>query len=160
MSLVLVTAFGLGACGASEDADATVEGLRGVYGEEPDRLDGLPGSYARAAWLVQPGELVTLTLRDDDPRPDSSIGRYLRTTRSCALPGCGAEQGDYYAIPTNPAIGWALISLRPGGERPDTNYIIDRLWRASAGDSITALRLKKLTDDGIGLPFMLYRSGP
>jgi hypothetical protein len=144
-TMMVLALLAVAGCGAQEPV-AEDEAELGFFGEAPDRLDGLPGSYARSAWGVVPGETVSMALAGGPLGDVAFAGPYTRTLAGCVLPGCATDSGSYHAIPTNPAIGWSIIAFRSDSERPDVAYVIQRLWRSVLTGKITRLSLQRLGD--------------
>lgn len=154
--ILIVSLWAAGCAGAPEEAIEEEEQALGLLGEAADSLEGLPGTYRRSRWLTPLGQMSDLTLREGADGVHK--GTFTRTLNDCAYAGCTEEEGEYNAVPTNPAIGSAFIILRADGGETSELYFILRIWRAATGE-MSALLLQRLYDDDRrGVPFTLYRS--
>jgi len=142
-----------GAHASASLSPASVEALPFLAPTPVDTVEELPGDYYRPFAL--PGQISVLSL-SAGATPDS--GEYS-LYRSCGVPVCLPETGAYQAVPENPAVGYAFITLSTDtamGVLTDS-YVIDALWR-NRDDQLIALQARRiLPGDVIGAPFFLYR---
>jgi hypothetical protein len=134
---------GPGEVGPSGPDAETLPPSARLISEPADSIDDLPGRYAQPfAW---PGQISTITIGT----PSQGVGAY-DLYRSCGLPTCVHETGLYHALPTNPAIGFAFISLRDALDQPRETYLIDLLWRDDKGTLVAVQVRQLLPTDAIG----------
>jgi hypothetical protein len=99
-----------------------------------------------SAWLD--GEL--------DPSGTTSTGTYTRKiSRICLSPGCDVDAGSYHAIPNNLLMGFAFITFASEDDWHE-HYIVDGIVRDISG-KISMMQLRKVYDQGPGLPFLMTR---
>jgi hypothetical protein len=110
--------------------------------EPVDSVEDVPGRYAQPFAL--PGQVNLITLE----QPSFNMGSY-ELYRSCGVTPCAAESGQYNIVPTNPAIGFAALSLVDQTGLVRTTYILDLLWRDADGQ-LVALQLRPLLGNATG----------
>ena len=121
--------------------------------QDPVTLDGLVGSYARAAIGPGDGEIVYVTFGGSDGyRAAGPYTRFIEAARG----GVALERGRYQAIGDNPAIGPIINFADERGLSRD-NYFILGIERDPLGKEIIALELLK--GGGDGQPIVLHRVG-
>lgn len=123
------------------DADSLPTTAR-LIPEPVDSVEDLPGRYAQPFAL--PGQISIITLG----APNFATGEY-ELYRSCGLPTCVREAGQYHMVPTNPAIGFAALSLVDQTGLVRSTYILDVLWRDSEG-RLVAVQLRALLGNTTG----------
>ncbi len=131
--------------GASEPAgpDAeTVPDVARLIPEPVDSVEDLPGRYAQPFAL--PGQISAITLG----QPNYAAGNY-ELYRSCGVPACLQETGRYHVVPTNPATGFAAVSLVDQSGTVRTTYLLDLLWRDGEG-RLVAVQLRALVGNATG----------
>lgn len=131
--------------GAEEPAGPDSEELPAaerLIAEPVDSVEDVPGRYAQPFAL--PGQVSTITLG----APNFATGDY-ELFRSCGLPTCIAESGQYHIVPTNPAIGFAALSLVDQTGTVRSTYILDLLWRDGDG-RLVAIQLRALVGNFTG----------
>lgn len=125
----------------SPDAETLPSSAR-LIAEPVDSVEDVPGRYAQAFAL--PGQVSVITL----DAPSFATGSY-ELYRSCGLPTCVREIGQYHMVPTNPAIGFAALSLVDQTGVVRSTYILDLLWRDGDG-RIVAIQLRALLGNTTG----------
>lgn len=123
------------------DAEELPDSAR-LVAEPVDSVEDVPGRYAQPFAL--PGQVSTITLGE----PNFATGDY-KLFRSCGLPTCIAERGQYHIVPTNPAIGFAALSLVDQTGTVRSTYILDLLWRDGDG-RLVAIQLRALVGNFTG----------
>lgn len=113
-----------------------------LIAEPVDSVEDLPGRYAHAFAL--PGQVSVVTLG----APSFAAGSY-ELYRSCGVPVCVKEIGQYHMVPTNPAIGFAALSLVDQTGIVRSTYILDLLWRDGDG-KLVAVQLRALLGNTTG----------
>lgn len=126
---------------ASPDAETLPAAAR-LIAEPVDSVEDVPGRYAQPFAL--PGQVSTITLG----APNFATGSY-ELFRSCGLPNCVPESGQYHIVPTNPAIGFAALSLVDQTGTVRSTYILDLLWRDGDG-RLVAIQLRALFGNTTG----------
>jgi hypothetical protein len=126
---------------ASPDADSLPSTAR-LIPEPVDSVEDVPGKYVQPFAL--PGQVSVITLA----QPNFATGNY-ELYRSCGLPTCVREAGQYHIVPTNPAIGFAALSLVDDTGLVRSTYILDLLWRDAEGH-LVALQLRALVGNATG----------
>ena len=126
---------------AGPDAE-TLPSTARLIPEPVDSVEDLPGRYAQPFAL--PGQVSVVTL----DAPNYGTGTY-ELYRSCGLPTCLHEVGQYHVVPTNPAIGFAALSLVDQTGVVRSTYILDLLWRDGEG-KLVAVQLRALIGDTTG----------
>ena len=104
-------------------------------------LAGLAGDYLWTADWLRPARL---SLRFDAGH-EGGQGTYTLT----GLPPV-VEEGVFYCVPNNPAMGWAFVSLVPQGGTARTFTVAGML--TDAAWNVGALLLNKLGEDGPMIP--------
>jgi hypothetical protein len=125
----------------SPDADSLPQAAR-LVPEPVDSVEDVPGRYAQPFAL--PGQVSAITLGV----PNFAQGSY-ELYRSCGLPNCVPEAGQYHIVPTNPAIGFAALSLVDQTGLVRSTYILDLLWRDGEGH-LVAIQLRALLGNVTG----------
>ncbi len=110
--------------------------------EPVDSVTDVPGTYVQPYAL--PGQVSVITIG-----PTIAGDGNYELYRSCGVPVCVAESGGYHIIPTNPAIGFAALSLFDQAGALRANYMLDYLWRDSDG-TLVAIQLRALVGNGVG----------
>ena len=131
--------------GASEPASPDAESLPAavrLIPEPVDSVEDLPGRYAQPFAL--PGQISVITIG----LPNYAAGNY-ELYRSCGVPACLQETGRYHVVPTNPATGFAAISLVDQSGTVRTTYLLDFLWRDGEG-RLVAVQLRALVGNATG----------
>ncbi|HET9645145.1 MAG TPA: hypothetical protein VFP68_17725 [Burkholderiaceae bacterium] len=109
-------------------------------------LNGLAGEYSWSEAWLQPGK-ISFTF---DPGKEGSQGTY----RSSTL--LSSEEGVFYCVPNNPAIGWASISLLKDGTHP-RHFIVEGMMTDGKW-KIGMIMLNKLGPNGpVNPPFPALR---
>lgn len=127
--------------GASPDGESLPATAR-LIPEPVDSVEDVPGRYAQPFAL--PGQVSVITLE----QPSFAMGSY-ELFRSCGVPACVAESGTYSIVPTNPAIGFAALSLVDQTGLVRSTYILDLLWRDVDGH-LVAIQLRALVGNTTG----------
>jgi hypothetical protein len=125
----------------SPDSESLPETAR-LIPEQVDSVEDLPGRYAQPFAL--PGQVSVITLG----APSFATGNY-ELYRSCGLPTCVRETGQYHMVPTNPAIGFAALSLLDQTGLVRSTYVLDLLWRDGDG-RLVAVQLRALLGNATG----------
>jgi hypothetical protein len=125
----------------SPDSDSLPEAAR-LVPEAVDSVEDVPGRYAQPFAL--PGQVSAITLGE----PNFATGTY-ELYRSCGVPNCVPEAGQYHIVPTNPAIGFAALSLVDQTGLVRSTYILDLLWRDGEG-KLVAIQLRALLGNVTG----------
>ena len=125
----------------SPDAESPPSNAR-LIPEPVDSVEDVPGRYAQPFAL--PGQISAITIGS----PNFGMGNY-ELFRSCGVPNCVPEAGQFHIVPTNPAIGFAAISLVDQTGTVRTTYILDLLWRDSGG-RLVAIQLRALLGNTTG----------
>ncbi len=120
-----------------------------LHPEPVDSVADVPGSYVQP--LALPGDVSLITLAT----PSWGQGSY-QLYRSCGLPTCIPELGQYDIIATNPAIGFAALSLLDQTGTIRATYILDQLWRDSHG-ALVAIQLRPVLANATGPTQMWWR---
>lgn len=120
-----------------------------LHPEPVDSVADVPGSYVQP--LALPGDVSLITLAS----PNWGQGSY-QLYRSCGLPTCVPETGQYDIIATNPAIGFAALSLIDQTGSVRTTYVLDQLWRDSHG-ALVAIQLRPVLANAAGPTQMWWR---
>jgi hypothetical protein len=110
-------------------------------------LEGLGGEFLWAENPLQPARITFVF----DPGHVGSQGHY-KLSRLAGMP----EEGVFYCVPNNPAIGWAFIALLPktGSARP---FIVGGMF-TDAASKISILLLNKTDAQGpVDPPFAAQR---
>lgn len=123
------------------DSDALPSTAR-LVPEPVDSVEDVPGSYVQPFAL--PGQVSLITIET----PSYGMGSY-ELYRSCGLPTCVPESGTYDIVATNPAIGFAALSLVDQSGTVRVTYVLDYLWRDSEG-TLVAIQLRALLGNGAG----------
>ncbi len=110
--------------------------------EPVDSVADVPGRYAQPFAL--PGQVSLITIGT----PNYGTGSY-ELYRSCGVPNCVPEIGQYTIIPTNPAIGFAALTLADQTGTVHVTYVLDYLWRDSDGQ-LVAIQLRALLGNATG----------
>lgn len=126
---------------ASPDAETLPPSAR-LVSEPVHSVEELPGRYAQPFAL--PGQVSVIRL----DAPNLGAGDY-ELYRSCGLPTCVHELGRYHVVPTNPAIGFAALSLIDATGTLRNTYILDLLWRDGDG-RLVAVQLRALVGNATG----------
>lgn len=125
----------------SPDAESLPSSAR-LVPEPVDSVEDVPGRYAQPFAL--PGQVSAITL----DRPNFATGNY-ELYRACGVPTCVHEVGQFHIVPTNPAIGFAALSLVDSTGVVRSTYILDLLWRDADGQ-LVALQLRALLGNATG----------
>jgi hypothetical protein len=123
------------------DTQAVPETARLVPGPV-DSVEGVPGRYVQPFAL--PGQVNQITLA----QPNYGVGSY-ELYRSCGVPDCVPQSGQYNIIPTNPAIGFAALTLVDQTGTVRVTYVLDYLWRDADGQ-LVAIQLRTLLGNAPG----------
>jgi hypothetical protein len=126
----------------SPDSETLPSSAR-LVAEPVDSVEDVPGRYVQPFAL--PGQVSVVTLGE----PNLGAGSY-DLYRSCGLPTCVPESGQYHIVPTNPAIGFAALSLVDQTGFVRSTYILDLLWRDADG-TLVAIQLRALLGSAPGL---------
>lgn len=126
---------------AGPDAESLPASAR-LVPEPVDSVEDVPGRYAQPFAL--PGQISVIALG----APNFATGSY-QLYRSCGVPTCVAESGQYHIVPTNPAIGFAALSLVDLTGTVRSTYILDLLWRDGEG-RLVAIQLRALAGNTTG----------
>ena len=110
--------------------------------EPVDSVADVPGRYAQPFAL--PGQVSLITI----DTPSYGMGSY-ELYRSCGVPNCILETGQYTIIATNPAIGFAALTLVDQTQTVRVTYVLDYLWRDSDG-TLVAIQLRALLGNAAG----------
>ncbi|MGE5180943.1 MAG: hypothetical protein ACM31C_02725, partial [Acidobacteriota bacterium] len=110
--------------------------------EPVDSVDDVPGTYVQPYAL--PGQVGVIAIGPTT----LGTGDY-ELYRSCGLPACVPEAGQYDIVPTNPAIGFAALSLVDQTGTLRVTYMLDYLWRDSDG-RLVAIQLRALLGNSVG----------
>ena len=119
----------------SPDAETLPASAR-LIPETVDSVEDVPGRYAQPFAL--PGQVSAITLA----APNFATGNY-EVYRSCGVPICVREIGQYHIVPTNPAIGFAALSLVDSTGLVRSTYVLDLLWRDGDGN-LVAIQLRQV----------------
>jgi hypothetical protein len=116
----------------------------------PDTLSGLVGSYARIGFAPGDGEIIYVTLGGSDGyRAQGPFTRFVAAANGSIT----LQQGNYYAIGENPAIGSVITFVDTRGAAIDTYFILG-ITRDPLGNKIVAIEM--LLHD---TPIVLHRVG-
>src|SRR5512146_1870667 len=110
--------------------------------EPVDSVEDVPGQYVQP--LALPGQVSTITIG----APSFGLGSY-DLYRSCGVPTCVPENGQYSIVAINAAIGFAALSLVDQSGTIRVTYILDYLWRDSGG-ALVAIQLRALIGNATG----------
>jgi len=122
-----------------------------LVAEPVDSVADVPGTYVQPFAL--PGDISLITIE----APSYGMGSY-QLYRSCGLPTCVAESGHYDLIATNPAIGFAALTLLDQTGTVRTTYVLDYLWRDDSG-ALVAIQLRPLLGNAAGPTQVWWRYG-
>jgi hypothetical protein len=125
---------------AAVERAASPAGWHGV--SDIQTLEGLGGNYL---WPENVFQIARIGFRFD-PDLVGSKGTYEIVSWFGT-----SEQGVFYSVPNNPAIGWAAITLVPNGQSNPRSFVVagmftDNNWK------IQILLLNKLNDQGLVQP--------
>ncbi len=126
---------------ASPDAE-TLPATARLIPEAVDSVEDVPGRYAQPFAL--PGQVSTIELGDTN----FATGSY-ELYRSCGVPTCVREVGQFHIVPTNPAIGFAALSLVDATGVVRSTYVLDLLWRDGDG-RLVAIQLRAVLANATG----------
>lgn len=154
-----VTSTGAGCAAEPADTarDSTDGRFEAVIGSPIDTMAGIDGSYLRLG-LSPRGELTSLRLGEGRNSGGVVDGTY-RAAYRCAPTPCVVE-GQYHAVPENPAVGFAHIVLTPDDSSGDVDvYIVDRVRRSGFGESTVLSMVLRSAEapEHDALPFVLFR---
>ena len=138
-----------GSAAAPEPDTTSLPASQRLHPEPVDSVADVPGSYVQPYAL--PGDISLITLG----ATNWGMGDY-QLFRSCGLPTCVAETGQYDVIATNPAIGFAALSLVDATGTVRTTYVLDQLWRDSHG-ALVAIQLRPLLANAPGPTQLWWR---
>jgi hypothetical protein len=132
-----------------ESITSFTSGAAGWHGvDDIQTLDGLGGSYL---WTENPLQPARITFRFD-PGHIGSQGTYDIISGLFTI-----EQGIFYCVPNNPAIGWASISLAPSSASIPRSFIVAGMFTDSNW-KIEIMLLNKLNASGpVQPPFSVIR---
>lgn len=105
-------------------------------------MEGLKGRFLWSEDLLGPA-VINFKF---DPNRIGSFGTYTLTRA-----GTTAEQGEFYSVPNNPAIGWAAIILTPQGTSNSRPFFVGGMM-TDEKRCISILILNKLGAHGPTLP--------
>ncbi len=125
----------------SPDAETLPASAR-LIPEAVDSVEDVPGRYAQPFALA--GQVSTIDLGPTN----FATGSY-DLYRSCGLPTCVHELGQYHIVPTNPAIGFAALSLVDATGVVRSTYVLDLLWRDGDG-RLVAIQLRAVLANATG----------
>lgn len=132
-----------------ESIASFTSGAAGWHGvDDIQTLDGLGGSYLWTENPLQPGRITF----QFDPGHIGSQGTYNIISGLFTV-----EQGIFYCVPNNPAIGWASITLAPNSSPIPRSFIVAGMFTDSHW-KIEILLLNKLNETGpVQPPFSVIR---
>ena len=136
---------------AATPADPALPATARLTPEPVDSVADVPGTYVQPFAL--PGDVSLITIEP----PNYDMGSY-ELYRSCGLPTCILEAGRYDIIATNPAIGFAALTLLDQTGAVRVSYILDYLWRDDSGD-LVAIQVRPLIGNAAGATQVWWRYG-
>ncbi|HSW05420.1 hypothetical protein [Aquabacterium sp.] len=127
-----------------------IAGAAGWHGSDDiQTLTGLEGSFL---WSEDPVAATQINFKFDA----GHVGN--QGTYKLSAPGKPVEQGSFFSVPNNPAIGWAFVNLLPAG-LPPRSFIVSGMMTDEHWQIIIGL-LKKTGADGPLQPaFSIIRTG-
>ncbi|HET7865086.1 MAG TPA: hypothetical protein VFL86_11845 [Burkholderiaceae bacterium] len=125
---------------AAVERAASAAGWHGV--SDIQTLEGLGGDHL---WPENLFQVARIGFRFDPDRVGSR-GTYEITSWFGTF-----EQGVFYCVPNNPAIGWAAIALAPGNSASPRSFVVAGMFTDSNW-KIEILLLNKLNDQGLVQP--------
>lgn len=125
---------------AAGERVASAAGWHGVT--DIQTLEGLGGNYL---WPENLFQIARIGFRFDPDRVGSQ-GTYEIISWFGTF-----EQGIFYCVPNNPAIGWAAITLVPNNQSNPRSFVVAGMFTDSNW-KIEILLLNKLNDQGLVQP--------
>lgn len=125
---------------AAVERAASAAGWHGV--SDIQTMEGLGGNYL---WPENLFQVARIVFRFDPDRVGSK-GTYEITSWFGTF-----EQGIFYCVPNNPAIGWAAITLVPDSASTPRSFVVAGMFTDSNW-KIEILLLNKLNDQGLVQP--------
>jgi hypothetical protein len=139
-----------GSAEATPDSDA-LPPVAQLIAEPVDSVADVPGTYVQPFAVA--GDISLITIE----QPNYGMGSY-QAFRSCGLPTCVAETGRYNILATNPAIGFAALSLVDQTGTLRVTYMLDYLWRDQGGE-LVAIQLRPMVGNAAGPTQVWWRYG-